>query len=111
LLLERNGAEVVAVGSASAALEALERFRPDVILSDIGMPGGDGFELLKKVRARTESRGGSVPALALTAYASEVDRERALAAGYQQHLAKPVDPQALVAAIAALAGRAAAATD
>jgi PAS domain S-box-containing protein len=111
LLLERNGAEVVAVGSASAALEALERFHPDVILSDIGMPGGDGFELVKTIRARSESRGGSVPALALTAYASEVDRERALAAGYQQHLAKPVDPQALVAAIAALAGRAAAATD
>ena len=65
----------------------------------------------KTIRARAESRGGSVPALALTAYASEVDRERALAAGYQQHLAKPVDPQSLVAVIAALAGRAAAATD
>jgi PAS domain S-box-containing protein len=111
LLLEKNGAEVLAVGSAAAALEALERFRPDVILSDIGMPDGDGFEFLRSVRAHADSRGGNVPALALTAYASEVDRERALAAGFQQHLGKPVDPQALVAALAALAGRAAAATD
>ncbi|HST53840.1 MAG TPA: PAS domain S-box protein [Pyrinomonadaceae bacterium] len=111
LLLEKNGAEVFAVGSASAVLEAFAGFRPDVILSDIGMPGGDGFELLKRVRALGESRGGDVPALALTAYASEVDRERSLAAGFHQHLAKPVDPQALVAAIAAIAGRAAAARE
>jgi PAS domain S-box-containing protein len=111
LLLENNGAEVLAVGTASAALEALGRFRPDVIVSDIGMPGGDGFELLKRVRALDRSRGGAVPALALTAYASEVDRERALAAGFHQHLAKPADPQELIASIAALAGRAAAARD
>ncbi|HEV2861944.1 MAG TPA: ATP-binding protein [Pyrinomonadaceae bacterium] len=104
-LLRRAGAEVTAVTSAGAALGALERVRPDVMVADIGMPGVDGYELVRRVRSLGAERGGQTPAVALTAYAGEADRVRALRSGFQTHLAKPVAPSDLVAAVVNLAGR------
>jgi signal transduction histidine kinase len=103
--LEQHGARVTAVGSAPEALEALDRDRFQVLVSDIGMPGEDGYSLIRKVRARGAERGGNLPSVALTAYARTDDRVRALSAGFQMHLSKPIDPAELVATIAALAGR------
>jgi CheY-like chemotaxis protein len=77
----------------------------DVLLSDIGMPDRDGYDLIGRIRAMAPDRGGAVPAAALTAFARPEDRSRALAAGYQAHVAKPVDPAELVRAVAELAGR------
>ncbi|HEY0552946.1 MAG TPA: chemotaxis protein CheB [Thermoanaerobaculia bacterium] len=104
-LLELYGAEVVAAASASEALEALEHGVPDVLLSDVGMPGESGYDLLRRVRALPADRGGRVPALAFTAYSSSQDRLNSLDAGFQAHLAKPTDPARLVAMITALAKR------
>lgn len=103
--LEQCGADVVAFGTVAEALDAFGRGAPDVIISDIGMPGEDGYEFIRKVRARPPGRGGEVPAAALTAYARPEDRDRALGSGFQQHLAKPLDPAELVATVARLAGR------
>ncbi len=100
-VLQEAGAEVVAVASTEEALEAVRQQRPDVVLSDIAMPGRDGYELIRAIRAMPPGRGGRVPAIALTAYAARADRERALEAGFDAHLAKPVEPAALIAAIAA----------
>jgi CheY-like chemotaxis protein len=75
---------------------------PDVVLSDIGMADEDGYELIRRVRALPAERGGLTPAVALTGYATRKDRERAMSAGYQLHLAKPVEPDELVAAVARL---------
>ena len=100
-VLEQSGASVRAVESAAEAVETLERERPDVLLSDIAMPGLDGYALLGQARARLQ--GAQLPAAALTAYAGATDRTRALAAGFQAHLAKPVDPAELVAVVAQLA--------
>jgi two-component system, chemotaxis family, CheB/CheR fusion protein len=105
-LLEQYGAEVVAAASAAEALAALERGVPDVLLSDIGMPGASGYDLLRRVRALPSERGGRVPALAFTAYSSSQDRLDSLDAGFQAHLAKPTDPARLVAMITALVQRA-----
>ncbi|MFY9823617.1 MAG: chemotaxis protein CheB [Thermoanaerobaculia bacterium] len=105
-LLEQYGAEVVATASADEALTALERAVPDVLLSDIGMPGESGYDLLRRVRALPVDRGGRVPAIAFTAYSSSQDRLESLDAGFQAHLAKPTDPARLVAMITALAPRA-----
>ena len=105
-LLEQYGAEVVAAASAAEALAALERGVPDVLLSDIGMPGESGYDLLRRVRALPSERGGRVPALAFTAYSSNQDRLDSLDAGFQAHLAKPTDPARLVAMITALVQRA-----
>ena len=109
-LLEQCGAEVTAVASAAEALGAfqasLARQRFDVLVSDIGMPGWDGYDLLRQVRTAEGTRGeGRMPAVALTAYAREGDRERAMAVGFQLHLPKPVEPAALVGAVAGLTGR------
>ncbi|MEG4507874.1 PAS domain S-box protein [Microcoleus sp. F6_B4] len=101
-LLEDAGAEVVTVAVAFEALPAFARFQPDVLLSDIGMPGMDGYMLLGQVRALPPERGGLIPAIALTAYAGEFDRQQALQAGFQRHLAKPIDPDELIKTIAAL---------
>jgi PAS domain S-box-containing protein len=106
-VLEECKAEVTAVGSATEALDTLARVRPHVLVSDIGLPRTDGYELMRMIRSRRPADGGLVPALALTAYASAEDRRRALAAGYQRHIAKPVDPADLVDAVAELADRAA----
>ncbi len=103
-VLEQRGAHVLAVASAPQALAALAAFRPDIIVSDIGMPGEDGYSLLRKVRSLAPADGGRVPAVALTAYAREEDRMRALRAGYQVHVAKPVNPAEFVAVVGALAG-------
>jgi len=102
-LLEQAGAGVVTAPSTGEAMAALERSRPDVILSDIGMPGEDGISLIRRVRALDAER--PIPAAALTAYTQDEDRERALRAGYQVFLPKPVDPGVLTAALARLAGR------
>ncbi len=104
-VLERCGADVTAVGSVADALAAFRRRRPDVLLSDIGMPGEDGYSLIRKVRALPESEGGRIPAAALTAFARVEDRMRVLRAGFQIHLPKPIEPAELVAVVANLAGR------
>jgi len=101
MTLEQCGACVHAVGSAAEAMESLERDPPDVLLSDIAMPGTDGYALLGQALERL--RGSRIAAAALTAYAGAEDRRRALAAGFQAHLAKPVEPDELVAAVAKLA--------
>ena len=101
----RCGAEVVTAGSAREALEVIEGGRPDLLISDIGMPGEDGYELIRKVRALPAGRGGKIPAIALTAYARTEDRLRALRAGYQSHIAKPVELAELLAVMASLVRR------
>jgi signal transduction histidine kinase/ActR/RegA family two-component response regulator len=105
-MLSLTGAFVEAVGSVAEAMVAFDHARPDVLLSDIGMPIEDGYSLIRRIRALIPERGGKVPAAAITAYATAEDRERALAAGFQLHLSKPVDPERLSAAIATLIGRA-----
>ena len=98
-------ADVTVVGSAEEALRAVEALRPDVLLSDIEMPGEDGYSLIAKVRALGPDHGGNTPAAALTAYARAEDRTRALLAGFQLHVPKPVEPSELVAVVTNLAGR------
>lgn len=105
--LRRAGAQVSSVGSALEALDALPGMRPDVLLSDIAMPDHDGYALIRRVRQLSAEAGGEVPAIALTAYAREEDRARAISAGFQAHLAKPVDPRDLLTRIAQLAAQAA----
>jgi CheY-like chemotaxis protein len=102
-LLEEAGAEVVAVGSVDEALEALQSQRPDVLVSDIAMPGKDGYYLIGAIRALSRARGGRTPAIALTACGTVADRALALGAGFQRHLVKPVEPAMLIAAVTALA--------
>jgi PAS domain S-box-containing protein len=102
-ILSQAGADVIVVASTDEALETLRRWRPDVLLSDIGMPGDDGYVLIRKVRALVAAEGGQVRALALTAYARSEDRALALEAGFHAHIAKPVDPLELTALIAGLA--------
>ena len=104
ILLE-YGADVVAVNTARDALDRLDAVRPDVIVSDLGLPRSDGYSLIREVRRRPRHAGGDVPALALTAFARSEDRRRALMAGYQAHLAKPAEPSELVTLIASLTGR------
>jgi CheY-like chemotaxis protein len=101
-ILQDYGVEVTAVSSAQEALEALSQFIPDVLVSDIGMPRTDGYMLMREVRKRSPQQGGQVPAIALTAYAGEINQQQALAAGFQMHIPKPVDPDALVKAIVSL---------
>src|SRR5262249_9805907 len=101
VILEQCGACVHAVGSAAEAMESLERDPPDVLLSDIAMPGTDGYALLGQALERL--RGSRLAAAALTAYAGAEDRRRALAAGFQAHPGKPVERDELVAAVAKLA--------
>ena len=104
-ILAQCGAAVTAAASTQEALSALDRAPFDVLVSDIAMPEDDGYDLIRKVRARDARRGGQIPALALTAYVGIEDRADALAAGYQQHAAKPIQPADLVAAVVTLAGR------
>jgi PAS domain S-box-containing protein len=105
IALTLSGAEVQAVASAAKALGILDTWLPDVLVSDIGMPVEDGYMFIRKVRARAPERGGAIPAVALTAYAKSEDRLRAVTAGYQMHVAKPVDPLELTTVIASLTGR------
>ena len=103
--LEHCGAEVTAVCSADEALFAIVSENPDVLVCDIGMPGEDGYSLIRRVRALGKEQSGDIPAAALTAYASDEDRLRALVAGFQTHIPKPVNPTELVAVVANLANR------
>jgi hypothetical protein len=104
--LETCGATVTSAASARDALETLAHGEIDLVLSDIAMPGQDGYELIREIRAMSSSRLASVPAAAVTAHAREDERERALAAGFQMHLAKPIHPATLAKAVAALASTA-----
>ncbi len=101
-ILMECGAEVTLAASARAALEALERAPFDVLVSDIVMPDENGYDLIRKVRARDTERGGRIPALAVTAYGRIEDRTAAISAGYQQHAVKPIEPAELAAAVATL---------
>jgi CheY-like chemotaxis protein len=101
-ILEEYGAKVRVAASAMEALTALDQFKPDVLICDIGMPDVDGYMLMRQVRQRSPEAGGEVPAIALTAYASELNQQQALAAGFQKHIAKPVEPDKLASAIATL---------
>jgi CheY-like chemotaxis protein len=102
---EHCGARVTATASALEAMAAFRREVPDVLISDIGLPGEDGYELMGKIRALPPAEGGMVPALALTAYSGEEDRRKALAAGFQVHVPKPAEPATLVAKVAVLVAR------
>jgi signal transduction histidine kinase/ActR/RegA family two-component response regulator len=106
-VLRGAGAEVVVAGNTVDALDLLTHERPQVILGDIGMPGLDGYEMLRRIRSLPAAEGGLTPAAAFTAYARIDDRRRALDAGYQLHLVKPVQPDVLVRAVAELAAAAA----
>jgi PAS domain S-box-containing protein len=103
--LRQYGADVTALSSVGEAVAALEREKPDVLVSDIGMPGEDGYALIRKVRALGPERGGQVPAAALTGFAAGDDTTRVLSAGYQVHLPKPVEPSRLAQVVGTLAGR------
>jgi PAS domain S-box-containing protein len=105
-MLGRSGAIMKAAASASEAMGLVESWKPDVLIADIGMPVEDGYGLIKRLRALPKEQGGQTPALALTAYARTEDRVRALSAGYQVHLSKPVDRAELAAVVARLAERA-----
>jgi CheY-like chemotaxis protein len=106
VVLELEGAEVVTSASVDEALAALEWFAPDAITSDETMPTRDGFALMEVIRARSPLRGGTVPAIAVTANAFDTDVARSLAGGFDEHLSKPVANEVLVATIARLVGRA-----
>ena len=105
VLLGQCGAEVTTARSAAEALSVLERMKPDVIISDIGMPFEDGFEFIRKVRQLPPEKGGKIPAVALTAYARAEDRLRVLRSGYQMHVSKPVELAELVAVVANVGGQ------
>ncbi len=104
-VLQEYGAQVKAVATAKEALIEVTQYQPHVLVSDIGMPEVDGYALIQQIRLLTPEQGGKVPALALTAYARAEDRKRALLAGFQLHVPKPIDPAELAVAIARLAGR------
>jgi CheY-like chemotaxis protein len=104
-VLRDQGAEVHVAASADEALEKLGQVRPDVVVSDIGMPKTDGLSLIRQIRALPVEKGGRTPAVALTAYAGREDAQRAFAAGYQMHVTKPVDAIALATVVANLGGR------
>jgi PAS domain S-box-containing protein len=100
-ILQQAGAEVRVVASATEALQQLEVFSPKVLISDVGMPDIDGYMLIRQIRTFAPERG-KIPAIALTAYAGEIDQQQAIAAGFQLHLAKPVEPEQLINAISSL---------
>jgi CheY-like chemotaxis protein len=105
ILLTHYGAKVTTVGSVGAAVKAFQEGVPDLLLSDIGMPHGDGYALIRLIRELEGDRSEKVPALALTSYTQPEDRDRAIAAAYPLHVTKPVEPLELVNAIAGLAKR------
>jgi PAS domain S-box-containing protein len=105
-VLKECGSEVITSRSVEEALAALEEHKPDILISDLGMPDEDGYSLISKIRALPDDRGGQIPAAALTAYARAEDRMRVLRSGFQFHLPKPVDSAELVTVVASLAGRA-----
>jgi len=104
-ILSEYGAQVRVAASAAEVLTLLEQFKPDVLISDIGMPDVDGYMLMQQVRQLPPQQGGLIRAIALTAYAGELNQQQALEAGFQKHITKPVEPNELVKTIAALVGR------
>jgi CheY-like chemotaxis protein len=104
-VLSNEGATVRVAAAAAEALDHLREFRPDVLVSDIGLPLVDGYALIRQIRQLGEQQGGRTPAIALTAYAGGEDARRAFSAGYQLHVTKPVDPDELATRVANLAGR------
>jgi signal transduction histidine kinase len=102
VLLGQAGARVISASGAAEAIDTLDRERPDVLLSDIAMPGEDGYALIRRIRLRSGETGGRIPAAALTAYATLEDRAKAIRAGYDEHIPKPVDPTRLIGAVALL---------
>jgi CheY-like chemotaxis protein len=104
-LLERYGARVRTAGSVAEAIAALSQALPQVLISDLGLPAVDGYELIRRVRELPEASGGSLPALAVSAYVTEEHCKKAIATGFQRHLGKPVAPAELVIEVARLAGR------
>ncbi|HUP93248.1 MAG TPA: ATP-binding protein [Solimonas sp.] len=104
-IIEQCGGKVLRTGSAAEALDLLPEARPSALISDIGMPDADGFELIRRVRELSPEQGGATPAIAVTAFARTEDRTRALTCGYQMHIAKPIEPAELLAAVASLVGR------
>lgn len=102
-VLSEAGALVHVAGSAAEGFSAFKRFRPEVLVSDIGMPGADGYALMERIRALTSAEGGRIASLALTAFAREEDRTQAIRSGFTTHVGKPVNPDALTAAVANLA--------
>jgi CheY-like chemotaxis protein len=105
LTLRYYQAEVIAVSQAKEALTALKTYKPDILISDIGMPGMDGYELLQKIRNLKSDRDKQIPAIALTAYAREEDARKALSAGFQRHISKPVNINSLANAIVEVLSR------
>jgi CheY-like chemotaxis protein len=105
MLLEIYGASVTAVASAGDAMDALSHAVPDVLLSDIAMPGQDGYDLIRQIRALPPDRGAQVPAAAVTARTGPEDRRRTLAEGFDVHVSKPVSGHDLLAVVARLGGR------
>lgn len=99
-MFEEYGAFATAVGSVDEALAVLEQAKPDILISDIGMSEQDGYTLIRKLRSLEPEKGGHIPAIALTAYTREEDRLKALSAGFQQHLSKPIDPTKLITVVA-----------
>jgi len=104
-ILAHQGAKVITADSAEAGRQLMAREHPDVLVADIGMPEEDGYSLIRTIRSLPADQGGSIPAAAVTALARAEDRRRALLAGFQTHVAKPVDVVELVAVVASLAGR------
>lgn len=98
-ILEEAGATTICVSSATDALQQLNESKPDVLIADIGMPQIDGYTLIRQIRQLSPEQGGEIRAIALTAYASETNQQQALAAGFQRHLSKPVEPEVLVQTI------------
>src|SRR5262249_40904196 len=101
-MLKQHGAQVSSAASAKDAFSLFCEKLPDVVISDIGMPDEDGYELMQKIRALSEKAGGLTPAIALTGYATRKDRERSLASGYQLHIGKPIEQNELVLALSSL---------
>ncbi|MBD2450482.1 PAS domain S-box protein [Nostoc sp. FACHB-152] len=101
-ILQDYGVDVTAVTSAGEALEEISQSLPDILISDIGMPEVDGYMLIRQLRQQPPEQGGNIPAIALTAYAGEMNQQQALASGFQMHVSKPVDPDVLVDAIVSL---------
>jgi two-component system, chemotaxis family, CheB/CheR fusion protein len=104
-LLERYGASVLSAGSVAEAMSVLGTALPDVLISDLGMPGADGYELIRRVRLLPAGAGGGLPSLAVSAYATDEHRKKVIGTGFQKHLEKPVAPAELVMEVARLAGR------
>ena len=104
-ILEESGAKAIAVASAREALETLSHFQPNILLSDIGMPEIDGYTLMRQIRALPPEQGGNIKAIALTAFAAEIDYQQAMSAGFQQHISKPIMPDKLIRAIVSLVGQ------